>query len=76
MLFFAKTTWCWRVFIDEMSSPTTVSPSGLIFMTMALSFVGKVDVGAVIVILASILYLVLVVWLYEHGRKGITFYPV
>jgi len=62
MLFFAKAMWCWRVFIDEMSSPTTSSPSGLIFMTMALSFVGKGDVGEIIVILASFLHLVLVVW--------------
>jgi len=48
--------------MDEMSSPTTASPSGLIFMTMALSFVGKGDVGAMLVVLASFLHLVLVVW--------------
>jgi len=62
VLFFAKAVWCWRVFIDEMSSPTTASPCGLIFMTMALSFVGKGEVGAMLVIVASFLHLALVVW--------------
>ena len=63
MTFFAKAISCWRVFIDEMSSPTTASPAGLIFMTMALSFVGMGDgVGMVLVFLASFLHLVLVVW--------------
>lgn len=62
MLYFAKAILCWKVFIDEMSSPTTASPSGLIFMTMALSFVGKGDVGAILVFVASLFHLVLVVW--------------
>mmetsp|Transcript_17055 Transcript_17055/g.36787 ORF Transcript_17055/g.36787 Transcript_17055/m.36787 type:complete len:412 (-) Transcript_17055:1120-2355(-) len=65
LLFFAKATLCWRVFMDEMSSPTTASPMGLVFMTMALSFVGKggdVGFGAVLVFIASFLHLVLVVW--------------
>lgn len=62
MLFFAKAILCWRVFIDEMSSPTTASPMGLIFMTMALSFVGRGDVGEALVFAASLLHLVLAVW--------------
>lgn len=50
--------------MDEMSSPTTASPSGLIFMTMALGFVGKDwgDLGMILVFIASLLHLVLVVW--------------
>eukprot|EP00956_Cyclotella_meneghiniana_P045672 scaffold379713_cov79-Cyclotella_meneghiniana.AAC.2 len=62
MLFLAKALLSWRSFIDEMSSPTTSSPMGLIFMTMALAFVGKGKVGEVLVILASLLHLVMVVW--------------
>ena len=51
--------------MDEMSSPTTASPMGLVFMTMALSFAGKggtVGFGAILVFVASFLHLVLVVW--------------
>lgn len=45
MGFIAKAVLCWNAFVDEMSSPTTASPAGLIFMTMAMSFIGKGDVG-------------------------------
>lgn len=63
LLYFAKAICCWRVFIDEMSSPTTASPSGLIFITMSMSFVGKFGTfGALLVFLASTLHLILVVW--------------
>ena len=62
MLFLAKAMLNWRSFIDEMSSPTTSSPAGLIFMTIALAFIGKGDIGEMLVILASLLHLVLVVW--------------
>lgn len=62
MLFLAKALLSWRSFIDEMSSPTTSSPMGLVFMTIALAFVGKGRVGEVLVILASLLHLVMVVW--------------
>ena len=52
--------------MDEMSSPTTASPMGLVFMTMALGFVGKgpgmMSLGAILVFVASFLHLVLVVW--------------
>ena len=63
LLFFFKATLCWRVFMDEMSSPTTASPSGLIFMTLALSFAGHFgSFGGGVVFVASLLHLVLVVW--------------
>ena len=62
LLFFAKAMMSWRAFIDEMSSPTTASPAGLIFMTMALAFVGKGDAGEMFVLLAAFLHLVLVAW--------------
>ena len=45
-----------------MSSPTTASPAGIIFMTMSMAFAGKGDVGEVLVLLASFLHLILVVW--------------
>lgn len=49
--------------MDEMSSPTTASPSGLIFMTLAMSSVGQFgSVGGVLVFVASFLHLILVVW--------------
>jgi hypothetical protein len=62
MLFFVKAMLNWKSFIDEISSPTTSSPAGLIFMTMALAFIGKGDIGEMLVIVASLLHLVLVVW--------------
>lgn len=63
LLFFVKAILCWRVFIDDMSSPTTSSPSGLIFMTLALSAVGQFgNVGGMVVFIASSLHLVLVIW--------------
>lgn len=62
MLFLVKAILCWRSFIDEMSSPTTSSPAGLIFMTMAMAFIGKGEIGEMLVILASLLHLVLVIW--------------
>ena len=45
-----------------MSSPTTASPCGLIFMTLALSFAGRGDVGEMLVFLASLFHLALVLW--------------
>lgn len=63
LLFFVKPISCWRIFIDDMSSPTTSSPSGLIFMTLALSAVGQFgNVGSILVFIASSLHLVLVIW--------------
>ena len=64
LLFFVKAALSWRVFMDEMSSPTTASPCGLIFMTMALGFVGKDwgNMGLILVFIASLLHLILVVW--------------
>ena len=61
-LYAAKAVFFGKVFIDEMSSPTTASPAGLIFMTMALAFTGKGAVGAVLVCAASFLHLALLLW--------------
>jgi len=61
-LYAAKAMLFGRVFIDEMSSPTTASPAGLIFMTMALAFTGKGAAGAVAVFVASFLHLALLLW--------------
>lgn len=62
VVFLAKALLNWKSFIDEMSSPTTSSPAGLIFMTMAMAFIGKGDIGEMLVILASLLHLILVSW--------------
>ncbi len=49
--------------MDDMSSPTTSSPSGLVFMTLALSAVGQFgSVGGILVFVARSLHLVLVIW--------------
>ena len=61
-LYAAKAMLFGRVFIDEMSSPTTASPAGLIFMTMALAFTGKGPEGAVAVFVASFLHFALLLW--------------
>ena len=63
VLFLAKVMWYWRVFIDEMISPTILTLSGLIVMTMELNFMRKRDVGAVIVILASFFF----IWCWWFG---------
>ena len=63
MLFFVKAIWCWRAFLDEMSSPTTASPGGLIFMTVAMAFAGRGGaVEEALAFAASTLHLALVVW--------------
>jgi hypothetical protein len=61
-LYAAKAVMFGRVFTDEMSLPTTASPAGLIFMTMALAFTGKGAAGAVLVFAASFLHLALLLW--------------
>jgi len=60
--FFAKILLARRVVIDEMSSPTTSSPAGLICMTMVCVFAGRGWVGQVLVSLAATMHLCLVIW--------------
>lgn len=62
MLFFAKVVLARRVVIDELSSPTTASPAGLICMTMVCVFAGRGPVGQVLVTLAAAMHLCLATW--------------
>jgi len=51
-----------QVVLDEMSSPTTASPAGLICMTIACVFAGRGILGQILVSLASCVHLCLVIW--------------
>ena len=62
MLFFAKVLLARRVAIDELSSPTTATPAGLICMTMVCVFAGRGMVGQVLVTLAAAMHLCLAIW--------------
>lgn len=62
MLVVAKILLATRVVIDEMSSPTTSSPAGLLCMTSALVFAGRGLIGQVIVSVAACVHLGLAIW--------------
>lgn len=51
-----------QVVLDEMSSPTTASPAGLICMTTVCVFAGRGFIGQVLVSIAACIHLVLVIW--------------
>ena len=62
MLLVAKILLATRVVIDEMSSPTTSSPAGLLCMTSVCVFAGRGVVGQVIVSTAACVHLALAIW--------------
>lgn len=62
MLIVAKVLLATRVVIDEMSSPTTSSPAGLLCMTSVCVFAGRGMVGQVIVSAAACCHLALAIW--------------
>ena len=62
LLFFAKIFLAWRVVMDEMSSPTTSSPAGLICMTMVCVFAGRGLIGQILVTMAACMHLCLAAW--------------
>jgi len=62
MLFFAKIILARRVVIDELSSPTTAAPAGLMCMTMVCVFAGRGIVGQALVTLAASMHLMLAMW--------------
>jgi hypothetical protein len=51
-----------RVVLDEMSSPTTSSPAGLLCMTAVCVFSGRGILGQIVVSLAAAVHLGLVIW--------------
>ena len=62
LLFVLKVLLATRVVLDEMSSPTTCSPAGLLCMTTVCVFAGRGLAGQFFVTLASCIHLGLVIW--------------
>lgn len=62
MLFVLKVLLASRIVLDEMSSPTTASPAGLLCMTTVCVFAGRGFPGQVMVTLAACTHLGLVFW--------------
>lgn len=62
MLFVAKFLVATRVVLDELSSPTTASPAGLLCMTTVCVFAGHGLIGQVMVTAASCIHLGFVIW--------------
>ncbi len=58
----AKVLLATRVVLDEMSSPTTSSPAGLLCMTTVCVFAGKGLVGQLLVSAATCVHLCIVIW--------------
>jgi hypothetical protein len=60
--FVAKLILARQVVFDELSSPTTASPAGLLCMTLDVVFAGRGAVGMVVVCSASFVHLCLSIW--------------
>lgn len=61
-LLVAKILLATRVVMDEMSSPTTASPAGLLCMTAVCVFTGRGLVGQILVSTAAFIHLGLAIW--------------
>ena len=62
ILFFAKIFIARDIVFDEMNSPTTASPAGLMCMTLVCVFAGKGFIGEIIVTFAATLHFFIAVW--------------
>ena len=62
MLFVLKVFIAPRVVLDEMSSPTTASPAGLLCMTTVCVFAGRGMIGQFMVMTAASIHVCLVLW--------------
>lgn len=62
MLFVLKVLFYTRTVLDEMSSPTTASPAGLLCMTTVCVFAGRGAIGQFMVTSAACVHFCLVVW--------------
>ena len=62
LLFVLKIFIARQVFVDEMNSPTTSSPAGLICMTIVCVFAGHGPLGQAMVTLAAAVHFVVAVW--------------
>jgi hypothetical protein len=60
--FVAKLFIARKVVFDELSSPTTLAPAGMICMTMNVVFAGRGYFGMLMVSLASAIHLCIAIW--------------
>lgn len=61
-LFVAKVLLATRVVVDELASPITASPAGLLCMTTVCVFAGRGLIGQLMVSIAASIHLGLVIW--------------
>jgi hypothetical protein len=62
ILFLVKLVLAKHVVLDELSSPTTAAPAGLICMTINVAAAGKGILGQILVSIASFVHLCLAAW--------------
>jgi hypothetical protein len=62
LAFLCKLILARRVVFDELSSPTTATPAGLICMTLDIVFAGRGLIGQVVVSISSFVHLCLAIW--------------
>jgi len=62
LTFLTKLCVAWPIAYDELSSPTTATPAGLICMTMDVVFAGRGFPGMCIVLASSCVHLCLAIW--------------
>lgn len=60
--FIAKLFLARRVVLDELSSPTTASPAGLLCMTLDVVFAGRGTIGMLMVSASSAIHLCIAIW--------------
>ncbi len=72
MLFFLKMLIAKKTVVDEMNSPTTSSPAGLMCMTIVCVFAGHGPIGQGMVTLAALVHFLVAVWfIYMAGAYNI-----
>lgn len=62
MLFVLKILFSARTVLDELSSPTTASPAGLLCMTTVCVFAGRGSIGQFMVTSAACIHFCLALW--------------
>jgi hypothetical protein len=60
--FLCKLILARRVVLDELSSPTTATPAGLICMTLDIVFAGRGIIGQAVVSISAFVHLCLAIW--------------
>lgn len=60
--FLVKAVIARRIVVDELSSPTTASPAGMICMALNMVFAGRGFVGLIVVAISSTVHLCIAIW--------------